>query len=97
MGATLKIADDGAVTLELPGGDGKTHAYALRAAPPGLDARAVYLLRIDSGSEHRVAIDRQGKVRCACKDALYRGRHRRELCKHGRAVKALLSLIERLS
>jgi hypothetical protein len=93
LACSLDLAVTGAAVLSIPDASGELVAYRLEPVPAGLSAWAVAVTRLDSGGAYRVALERDGSWRCGCKDALYRGRPRRQLCKHATAAQALRAFL----
>lgn len=89
MALRLEIDDRGGGALDIPDAEGVPRRYLVSPAPPGLDACAFELCRTDTGEVHRVGFDRRGRCRCSCPDFFYRGRPRREPCKHCRFLRPL--------
>jgi hypothetical protein len=94
LACSLDLAVTGAAVLSIPDAAGELVAYRLEPAPAGLSAWSVTVTRLDSGDAYRVALERDGSWRCGCKDALYRGRPRKRLCKHATAAVALRLFLE---
>jgi hypothetical protein len=94
LACSIDLAVTGAAVLSIPDAAGELVAYRLEPAPAGLSAWAVTVTRLDSGDAYRVSLERDGSWRCGCKDAMYRGRPRRKLCKHALAAHALRAFLE---
>lgn len=94
---TVVLIDErGCATLEIIDADGEVRSYSVGPIPPGSDAVAFRVTRLDGegDSPYRVARAASGRWRCSCKDAIYRGRMRP--CKHHVSVSRLYLFLRRL-
>jgi hypothetical protein len=91
----------GAYLLTICDAQARPFAYSMRLME-GLDRWGVMLKRMDTGTEHRVAVGMNGRWVCTCRDKEFdkrqcRTRGRGADCKHLEAVRPLLDLVVNLT
>jgi hypothetical protein len=92
IAALLGLDEDGSCKLFLADAAGQRHAYAIRAAAPGLARWAVEIQRLDTGSTYRLREELTGQIRCSCPAATYR-RRGGPACKHEIGLRALRAFL----
>src|SRR3954462_14470246 len=95
MSAVLTIDGRGDVALEIADAEGELHLYEIRPASPAVGLRAVWVRRLDTGQEYRVAQLSPTRWECACPAWVYLRRKQGD-CKHVLAVRPLLLLADTL-